>query len=124
MNHTILASGSFSDGGAAAVLVIVLIAFYFIPTIIATLRHVPNVGSVAIINIFLGWTFIGWVVAMAMAMRSGAQSTIVNVHTTPGYYTSAPQQSAPGAPAGWYPDPHGAAGQRYWDGRTWTAHTS
>jgi hypothetical protein len=27
-------------------------------------------------------------------------------------------------PAGWYPDPHDAAAQRYWDGVQWTAHTS
>ncbi|GGV82127.1 phospholipid scramblase-related protein [Streptomyces thermoviolaceus] len=27
-------------------------------------------------------------------------------------------------PAGWYPDPHGAAGTlRYWDGTQWTGHT-
>jgi hypothetical protein len=25
-------------------------------------------------------------------------------------------------PAGWYPDPHNAAGQRYWDGAQWTEH--
>jgi hypothetical protein len=27
-------------------------------------------------------------------------------------------------PAGWYPDPHGQAELRYWDGATWTEHTS
>jgi hypothetical protein len=27
-------------------------------------------------------------------------------------------------PAGWYPDPHGAGDQRYWDGAQWTAHTA
>lgn len=26
------------------------------------------------------------------------------------------------APAGWYPDPSGAGGQRYFDGVDWTAH--
>ena len=24
--------------------------------------------------------------------------------------------------AGWYPDPNGGRGQRYWDGTTWTEH--
>jgi hypothetical protein len=28
-----------------------------------------------------------------------------------------------GTPAGWYPDPQGG-GQRYWDGNSWTEHTS
>jgi hypothetical protein len=27
-------------------------------------------------------------------------------------------------PAGWYPDPHGDARQRYWDGTAWTDHFS
>ena len=26
-------------------------------------------------------------------------------------------------PPGWYPDPHGAAGLRWWDGSQWTEHT-
>jgi hypothetical protein len=25
-------------------------------------------------------------------------------------------------PAGWYPDPHDASQQRYWNGASWTAH--
>jgi hypothetical protein len=28
------------------------------------------------------------------------------------------------APAGWYPDPAGGGGQRYWDGAAWTEHTA
>jgi hypothetical protein len=39
------------------------------PTIIAVPRKVPNVGSVVVINLFLGSTFIGWVVAMAARSR-------------------------------------------------------
>lgn len=32
--------------------------------------------------------------------------------------------TTPPTPAGWYPDPDGAGGQRYWDGSTWTEHRS
>jgi len=42
-------------------------ALYFVPTIIAIARSMKNKGSTIVINIFLGWTIIGWIVALAMA---------------------------------------------------------
>lgn len=42
---------------------------YFLPTMIAGVRKAPNAASVFIVNFFLGWTFIAWVVALAMAVR-------------------------------------------------------
>lgn len=30
--------------------------------------------------------------------------------------------TTPSTPAGWYPDPDGSGGQRYWDGTVWTEH--
>jgi hypothetical protein len=39
---------------------------YFLPTILAYgHKQVPNFGSIFVVNLFLGWTFIGWVVALA-----------------------------------------------------------
>lgn len=77
-----LADNSGSGAGGALIAVIVLVtAFYFLPTIVAAVRHVPNVGSVAVINLFFGWTLIGWVVSLSMAARSRATSTVVNVHS-------------------------------------------
>jgi hypothetical protein len=32
--------------------------------------------------------------------------------------------TTPRTPAGWYPDPDGSGGQRYWDGSGWTEHRS
>ena len=58
-------------GGVGGLLGFVLIAgIYMLPTIIAYSRKVTNLGSVFVINFFLGWTFVGWIVALAMAARS------------------------------------------------------
>jgi hypothetical protein len=51
-------------------LIFLAILIYFTPTIVGGIRHVRNFGSVLVINLFLGWTLIGWVVALAMAVRS------------------------------------------------------
>lgn len=50
-----------------------LLGVYFLPTVVAFARGVSSAWSVAIINVFLGWTLIGWVVALAMAARSVPQ---------------------------------------------------
>jgi hypothetical protein len=55
---------------AAIVYIVILTFFYWLPSIIGRHRGVLNLGSVVVINLFLGWTLIGWVVAMAMAFRS------------------------------------------------------
>jgi len=52
------------------VVIALVVTIYFLPSIVAVGRHVPNTGSVFVINAFLGWTLIGWVVALAMAARS------------------------------------------------------
>ncbi|MEL5959888.1 superinfection immunity protein [Streptomyces sp. CLV115] len=55
------------DGSVLLILGIVGIAVYFLPFFVAAGRGV-NTGSVFVINLFLGWTLIGWVVALAMSM--------------------------------------------------------
>lgn len=52
------------------VLGILLIALYFAPSFEASRRNVKDMGSVFVINLFLGWTLVGWVVALAMAERT------------------------------------------------------
>ena len=41
---------------------------YFLPTVVAYSNKKNNKGSVTVINIFLGWTVIGWIIALAMAV--------------------------------------------------------
>lgn len=40
---------------------------YFLPTIVALVRHKRKVVSILLLNLFLGWTLIGWIVALVWA---------------------------------------------------------
>lgn len=42
---------------------------YLLPVLIGWARHVPGLGVIAVIDILLGWTFFGWVVALVLAAR-------------------------------------------------------
>jgi Superinfection immunity protein len=68
-----LAASAGSSAGSAigtVLIVIVLFAFYWLPSIIAAVRKVHGIGQVIVVNLFLGWTFIGWVVALVMSFRA------------------------------------------------------
>lgn len=49
------------------IVVAVLAVFYLVPVIVARSRKCSATAGIAVINIFLGWTFLGWVVALAWA---------------------------------------------------------
>ena len=49
--------------------IITVPALYMLPTIEAWLKSHPNLTSIALVNIFLGWTLIGWVVAIVWAFK-------------------------------------------------------
>lgn len=45
-----------------------LVILYLLPTIIAIIMGCKRVGVVFVVNLFTGWTFIGWVVALVVAV--------------------------------------------------------
>jgi hypothetical protein len=49
----------------------VLLILYFVPTLCAFLFGARDKGMVLVINLFLGWTVLFWVIALALAFRSG-----------------------------------------------------
>jgi len=61
-----------------AALLSLILAAYLFPALLAGVRGVPNAGSVTILNIFLGWTLLGWVVSLAMACRSRNAATTIS----------------------------------------------
>lgn len=48
--------------------------FYLLPTGIAIARSRTNTGSIFVLNLFLGWTFVGWVVALIWAVAKDTES--------------------------------------------------
>jgi T4 superinfection immunity protein len=57
-----------SDAIAGFAVLAILLAVCFAPTLIAATRHHRQVGPIAVINVLLGWTLVGWVVAFVMAV--------------------------------------------------------
>ena len=44
------------------------IPVYFLPTIVAVSRKMKNIAPIVIVNLLLGWTVIGWIVAFWWAI--------------------------------------------------------
>ena len=55
-------------GAPELILVLIIAGLYFLPTMIALLREHRQVAPIAVINFFLGWTFLGWVAALAWSV--------------------------------------------------------
>jgi len=53
----------------------ILLALYFLPAFIASLRRKNQAGAIVALNLFLGWTLIGWVVALVMALWNDPQKS-------------------------------------------------
>lgn len=57
-----------------------LFVMYWVPTIIAVLRRTPSALGVAAVNFFLGWTIIGWIVALVMALAAPPAAQRVTIY--------------------------------------------
>ena len=57
---------------------IILSLIYFFPTMICLLRRHNNKIPIFIVNILLGWTFIGWVVALVWSFTSNTENQATN----------------------------------------------
>ena len=67
--------GSDAAAGALSVLGLVCVGlisllFYFLPAVIAGMRGHQNTAAIFILTLLLGWTFIGWAVALVWSFTA------------------------------------------------------
>ena len=55
------------DGTGSGVILGLLIVFYLIPTFVAGGRRHRNAGAIFALNFLLGWSVIGWIIALVWA---------------------------------------------------------
>ncbi len=51
-----------------AIIFVISLFVYFLPTTFAEVRKHTKTSSIFVINLFLGWTLIGWVICLAWSL--------------------------------------------------------
>ena len=49
---------------------------YFLPSILAFARNKRDTAAIVLLNLFLGWTMIGWVVALVWAVKTDVPAVV------------------------------------------------
>jgi hypothetical protein len=75
-------------GGGLVILALPILALYLIPTIIGFIRKKDNKMAILALNVLLGWSFIGWVVALVWAVSKDKQPQTIIINNGPGNQSS------------------------------------
>ncbi|HJT41900.1 MAG TPA: superinfection immunity protein [Rhizomicrobium sp.] len=59
---------------------LILFVMYWLPTIVAIVRQTPSALGIAAFNFFLGWTVIGWIMALVWALATAPAVQRVTVY--------------------------------------------
>jgi hypothetical protein len=57
--------------------ILFLFAMYWLPTLIALVRQTPSALGIAALNFFLGWTVIGWIMALGWALAANTSPHVI-----------------------------------------------
>jgi hypothetical protein len=60
--------GDFFGNSVRVLVMLVGLVIYLVPTVLAFQKQSPNKKLVILINVFAGWTVVGWVVALFFAL--------------------------------------------------------
>lgn len=64
-------------------LLILGLLFYFIPALVAQNNNHTQTGAIFALNLFLGWTLLGWVVAFVWACSKSEPKEVIVQNTEP-----------------------------------------
>ena len=59
-----------ADALAGLIVIILCLVFWFLPVIIAANRNHRNTTAIFILDLFLGWTIIGWIIALIWSVKN------------------------------------------------------
>jgi len=62
--------------GGVVLIVVVSWLVHLAPTLIALVRRPPGVAAVVLVNLLLGWTIVGWAVALVLSLRTREDRTL------------------------------------------------
>lgn len=57
-------------------IIVLFLVLYFLPSILGYKKS--NANAICVLNFFLGWTLIGWVVALVWAVSKDKKEIIIN----------------------------------------------
>ena len=64
----------------ALIAILISILVYLLPAFIASHRHHPQTMAIFLLNLFLGWTGLGWVGALVWAATAINRDRVARVH--------------------------------------------
>lgn len=58
------------------ILLFLLLFVYFLPAVVANSRGHANATAIFVLNLFLGWTLIGWVLSLVWALVNRTERVV------------------------------------------------
>ncbi|MDR3471603.1 MAG: superinfection immunity protein [Devosia sp.] len=69
--------------GVLLVFVVFMLGMYVLPTIVAAVRKHRQLAPIALLNLVLGWSVIGWIAAMVWSLTSQQPQQTIIVQQAP-----------------------------------------
>ncbi|MCL9804779.1 superinfection immunity protein [Flavobacterium amniphilum] len=67
-------------GTTEVIVLFLLLLVYFLPTAITLNRKKTGTATIIVLNLFLGWTVVGWVIAFIWACSNGKQVPLITIN--------------------------------------------